>query len=63
MDIAITSICQMLMMGAAVLLTAMALAEAHTLRNDIKRMDSKELYDEADYEDEDEEDNNDESST
>lgn len=61
MDIAITSICQMLMMGAAVLLTAMALAEAHTLRKDIKRMNSKELYDEADHEDE--EDNDDESST
>lgn len=61
MDIAITSICQMLMMGAAVLLTAMALAEAHTLRKDIKRMDSNELYDEADYEDEEE--NEDESDT
>lgn len=48
MDIAITSICQMLMMGAAVLLTAMALAEAHSLGRYIKNLDREEQQAETD---------------
>lgn len=54
MDIAITSICQMLMMGAAVLLTAMALAEAHSLGRYIKNLDREEQQAETDNEEENE---------
>lgn len=54
MDIAITSICQMLMMAAAVLLTAMALAEAHSLGRYIKNLDREEQQAETDNEEESE---------
>lgn len=54
MDIAITSICQMLMMAAAVLLTAMALAEAHSLEKHIKNLDREEQQAETDNEEESE---------
>ena len=54
MDIALTSICQMLMMAAAVLLTAMALAEAHSLGRYIKNLDREEQQAETDNEEESE---------